>query len=73
MDIFLIDLTKHNEQILMGPCVLSNIKEDWGFCLMLFIRYPETATAIAYQTQGFFEQAQTSYEQVRIIPSWVAR
>ena len=31
-------------------------------------RYPETATAIAYQTQGFFEQAQTSYEQVRSWP-----
>jgi hypothetical protein len=27
-------------------------------------RYPETATAIAYENQGFFEQAQTTYEQV---------
>lgn len=27
-------------------------------------RYPETATAIAYETQGFFEQAQSAYEQV---------
>ena len=27
-------------------------------------RYPETATAIAYENQGFFEQAQSTYEQV---------
>ena len=27
-------------------------------------RFPETATAIAYETQGFFEQAQSAYELV---------
>lgn len=27
-------------------------------------RYPETATAIAFENQGFFEQAQSTYEQV---------
>jgi hypothetical protein len=27
-------------------------------------RYQETATAIAYENQGFFEQAQSTYELV---------
>ena len=29
-------------------------------------RYPETAIAIAYEAQGLFEQAQESYEMVRM-------
>jgi len=29
-------------------------------------KYPETVTALSYEQHGFYEQAQTTYEQVRL-------
>lgn len=31
--------------------------------LLFFLRFPETGTAIAFECQGMFEQAQESYEE----------
>ena len=37
------------------------------FLVLCVARYTETATAIAYETQGFYEQAQTTYELVWVL------
>ncbi|XP_046847243.1 transformation/transcription domain-associated protein-like isoform X2 [Xenia sp. Carnegie-2017] len=41
---------------------LINEEDMWAGLWLRRARYPETATAIAYENQGFFEQAQTTYE-----------
>ncbi|KAL9966032.1 hypothetical protein ACROYT_G024040 [Oculina patagonica] len=43
---------------------LLNEEDMWGGLWQQRCRYPETATAIAYETQGFYEQAQSAYEVV---------
>lgn len=44
-----------------------NEEDMWGGLWQQRCRYPETATAIAYETQGFYEQAQSTYELVRSV------
>lgn len=46
---------------------LLNEEDMWAGLWQQRCRYPETATAIAYETQGFYEQAQSAYEVVRAI------
>lgn len=46
---------------------LLNEEDMWAGLWQQRCRYPETATAIAYETQGFYEQAQSAYEVVREI------
>ena len=46
---------------------LLNEEDMWAGLWQQRCRYPETATAIAYETQGFYEQAQSAYEVVRVI------
>ncbi|CAH3023319.1 unnamed protein product [Porites evermanni] len=41
---------------------LLNEEDMWAGLWQQRCRYPETATAIAYETQGFYEQAQSAYE-----------
>ncbi|XP_028408078.1 transformation/transcription domain-associated protein-like isoform X2 [Dendronephthya gigantea] len=41
---------------------LINEEDMWAGLWLRRARYQETATAIAYENQGFFEQAQTTYE-----------
>ena len=43
---------------------LLNEEDMWAGLWQQRCRYPETATAIAYETQGFYEQAQSAYEMV---------
>ncbi|XP_015774341.1 PREDICTED: transformation/transcription domain-associated protein-like [Acropora digitifera] len=43
---------------------LLNEEDMWAGLWQQRCRYPETATAIAYETQGFYEQAQSTYELV---------
>ena len=43
---------------------LLNEEDMWSGLWQQRCRYPETATAIAYETQGFYEQAQSAYEMV---------
>ena len=44
---------------------MSLREEDlWAGLWMERCRFPETAVAIAYETQGLFELAQESYEKV---------
>lgn len=43
---------------------LLNEEDMWAGLWQQRCRYPETATAIAYETQGFYEQAQSAYEVV---------
>ncbi|XP_068742186.1 transformation/transcription domain-associated protein-like isoform X1 [Montipora capricornis] len=43
---------------------LLNEEDMWAGVWQQRCRYPETATAIAYETQGFYEQAQSTYELV---------
>ena len=31
-------------------------------------KYPETVTALSYEQHGYYEQAQTTYEQVNYVP-----
>ena len=47
---------------------LLNEEDMWAGLWQQRCRYPETATAIAYETQGFYEQAQSAYEVVRENP-----
>ena len=44
---------------------LLNEEDMWAGLWQQRCRYPETATAIAYETQGFYEQAQSAYEMVK--------
>ena len=46
---------------------LLNEEDMWAGLWQQRCRYPETATAIAYETQGFYEQAQSAYEVVHEI------
>lgn len=46
---------------------LLNEEDMWAGLWQQRCRYSETATAIAYETQGFYEQAQSAYEVVRAI------
>lgn len=46
---------------------LLNEEDMWAGLWQQRCRYPETATAIAYETQGFYEQAQSAYEVVRAV------
>ena len=44
---------------------LLNEEDMWAGLWQQRCRYPETTTAIAYETQGFYEQAQSAYEMVK--------
>ncbi len=46
----------------------SNLKEEdmWAGVWQKKAKYNETSIAIAYEQQGFFEQAQGAYELVRL-------
>ena len=46
---------------------LLNEEDMWAGLWTQRCRYSETATAIAYETQGFYEQAQSAYEVVRSV------
>ena len=46
---------------------LLNEEDMWAGVWQQRCRYPETATAIAYETQGFYEQAQSTYELVSTV------
>lgn len=55
------------QETLDSLCELySLLKEEdmWAGLWQKRSKYPETNTAIAYEQHGFFEQAQTAYEQV---------
>ncbi|XP_048580263.1 transformation/transcription domain-associated protein isoform X2 [Nematostella vectensis] len=41
---------------------LLNEEDMWAALWQQHCKHPETATAIAYETQGFYEQAQSAYE-----------
>ncbi|KAJ8314001.1 hypothetical protein KUTeg_008562 [Tegillarca granosa] len=59
-------VTSPQQETLDSLCELySLLKEEdmWAGLWQKRSKYPETNTAIAYEQHGFFEQAQTAYEQ----------
>ena len=62
-----ITVTGASQDVMDTLCELYwHLKEEdmWAGLFAKRARFPETNIAIAYEQHGFFEQAQTQYEQV---------